>query len=140
MRASFLSEPSTDWIDMNKIMKNLKLACIACLFLGLAALIVGVVSGISTVFDTDAIATVACGLGSAPAGAQSSRLANVPSNAAQVRAISLVILLGTTVFAVAAYMLGNPTPLQLGAFALVWIAALLMAIFSHQEVKQLERV
>lgn len=125
---------------MNVIEKNLKLSCIACLFVGLAAIVVGVIVDIQTIFDSDAIATVLCGIGSMPAGAQSSRLANVPSNAYKVRSISIIVLLFTIAIGAFAVMTGNPTPVQIGVIALVCIAALCMLIYSQKLVKQLERV
>lgn len=125
---------------MNKLGKNLKLSCIACLFVGLAAIVVGIVAGIQELFDVDALATIVCGIGATPAGAQASRLANVPNNASKVRTISLVVLLATIALGVVAYLMGNPTPLQLGALALVVVASLAMLVFSHRMVKDLERV
>ena len=125
---------------MNQLAKNLKISCIACLFIGLAALVVGIVVGLRTVFDVDALATVACGLGSTPAGAQASRLANVPSNAKKVRAISLIALLACCGFLAIAVMAGDPQPEQIGVIVLAAFAALLMTIFSHRQVKELERV
>ena len=125
---------------MNKLGKNLKLSCIACLFVGLAAIVVGIVAGLQELFDVDALATIVCGIGATPAGAQASRLANVPNNASKVRTISLVVLLATIAFGVVAYLMGNPTPLQLGALALVVVASLAMLVFSHRMVKDLERV
>ena len=125
---------------MNKLGKNLKLSCIACLFVGLAAIVVGIVAGIQELFDVDALATIVCGIGATPAGAQASRLANVPNNASKVRTISLIVLVATIAFGVVAYLMGNPTPLQLGALALVAVASLAMLVFSHRIVKDLERV
>ncbi len=125
---------------MNKLGKNLKLSCIACLFVGLAAIVVGIVAGIQELFDVDALATIVCGLGATPAGAKASRLANVPNNASKVRTISLIVLVATIAFGVVAYLMGNPTPLQLGALALVAVASLAMLVFSHRIVKDLERV
>ena len=125
---------------MNQLGKNLKLSCIACLFIGLAAIAVGVIAGVQELFDTDALATIACGIGATPAGAQASRLANVPNNASKVRTISLIVLLATIAFCAIAYLTGDPTPLQLCALALVAVAALAMLIFSHRMVKDLERV
>ena len=125
---------------MNKLGKNLKLSCIACLFVGLAAIVVGIVAGIQELFDVDALATIVCGIGATPAGAQASRLANVPNNASKVRTISLIVLVATIAFGVVAYLMGNPTPLQLGALALVVVASLAMLVFSHRMVKDLERV
>jgi O-antigen/teichoic acid export membrane protein len=125
---------------MNKLGKNLKLSCIACLFVGLAAIVVGIVAGIQELFDVDALATIVCGIGATPAGAQASRLANVPNNASKVRTISLIVLVATIAFGVVAYLMGNPTPLQLGALALVAVASLAMLVFSHRMVKDLERV
>ena len=125
---------------MNKLGKNLKLSCIACLFVGLAAIVVGIVAGIQELFDVDALATIVCGIGATPAGAKASRLANVPNNASKVRTISLIVLVATIAFGVVAYLMGNPTPLQLGALALVAVASLAMLVFSHRIVKDLERV
>ena len=125
---------------MNKLGKNLKLSCIACLFVGLAAIVVGIVAGLQELFDVDALATIVCGIGATPAGAQASRLANVPNNASKVRTISLIVLVATIAFGVVAYLMGNPTPLQLGALALVAVASLAMLVFSHRIVKDLERV
>lgn len=125
---------------MNKLGKNLKLSCIACLFVGLAAIVVGIVAGIQELFDVDALATIVCGIGATPAGAQASRLANVPNNASKVRTISLIVLVATIAFGVVAYLMGNPTPLQLAALALVAVASLAMLVFSHRMVKDLERV
>lgn len=125
---------------MNKLGKNLKLSCIACLFVGLAAIVVGIVAGLQELFDVDALATIVCGIGATPAGAQASRLANVPNNASKVRTISLIVLVATIAFGVVAYLMGNPTPLQLGALALVAVASLAMLVFSHRMVKDLERV
>lgn len=125
---------------MNKLGKNLKLSCIACLFVGLAAIVVGIVAGIQELFDVDALATIVCGIGATPAGAQASRLANVPNNASKVRTISLIVLVATIAFGAVAYLMGNPTPLQLGALALVAVASLAMLVFSHRMVKDLERV
>jgi len=125
---------------MNQLGKNLKLSCIACLFLGMAALIAGIASGVMQAFDTDAIATLACGIGAMPAGAQASRLANVPSNAKKVRLMSLIVLIASSAFCAIAVALGNPTPWQIAALALVIVASLAMLIYSHRLVKQLERV
>ena len=125
---------------MNKLGKNLKLSCIACLFVGLAAIVVGIVAGIQELFDVDALATIVCGIGATPAGAKASRLANVPNNASKVRTISLIVLVATIAFGAVAYLMGNPTPLQLGALALVAVASLAMLVFSHRIVKDLERV
>ena len=125
---------------MNAIEKNLKLSCIACLFVGLAAIVVGAIIGIQTIFDTDAIATVLCGVGSVPAGAQSSRLANVPSNAYKVRTISIIVLVFTAAIGAFAITTGDPTPAQIGVIGLICIAALCMLIYSQKLVKQLEHV
>ncbi|MBQ9006965.1 MAG: hypothetical protein IJ092_11440 [Atopobiaceae bacterium] len=125
---------------MNQLAKNLKISCIACLFIGLAALVIGIVVGLRSVFDVDALATVACGLGSTPAGAQASRLANVPSNAKKVRAIALIALVACCAFLGVAVALGNPVPEQIGVLALAAFATLLMSFFSHKQVKELERV
>jgi membrane protein YdbS with pleckstrin-like domain len=64
----------------------------------------------------------------------------VPNNASKVRTISLIVLLATIAFGAVAYLMGNPTPLQLGALALVAVASLAMLVFSHRIVKDLERV
>ena len=125
---------------MNQLAKTLKMSCIACLFIGLAALVVGIVVGMRSAFDADALATVACGLGSTPAGAQASRLANVPSNASKVRTISLIALVFCCLFLAVALFMGDPTPEQVGVLSLAAFAALLMAFFSHRQVKELERV
>lgn len=125
---------------MTQLAKNLKISCIACLFIGLAALVIGIVVGVRTVFDVDALATLACGLGSTPAGAQASRLANVPSNAKKVRAIALIALAGSCVFLAVAVLMGNPIPAQVGVIALAAFAALLMTVNSQKQVKELERV
>ena len=98
------------------------------------------IAGIQELFDVDALATIVCGLGATPAGAKASRLANVPNNASKVRTISLIVLVATIAFGVVAYLMGNPTPLQLGALALVAVASLAMLVFSHRIVKDLERV
>jgi len=125
---------------MTQLAKSLKISCIACLFIGLAALVIGIVVGLRSVFDVDALATVACGLGSTPAGAQASRLANVPSNAKKVRAISLIVLVACVVFLGIAIKMGDPTPEQIGVLCLAAFAALMMTWFSHKQVKELERV
>ena len=40
-----------DWIVMTQLAKSLKISCIACLFIGLAALVIGIVVGLRSVFD-----------------------------------------------------------------------------------------
>ena len=125
---------------MNSLQKNLKKSCIACLFVGLVVLIVGISDGLVEAFDVDAIATIFCGLGAAPTGVQTSRLANVPSNATKIRSIGLVVLLGSIVFAGVAVWQGNPSVVQLVALGAMIITALLMVVFAQQLAKYLERV
>lgn len=125
---------------MSKDGRNLKLACIACLFAGLATLVIGVAVGVTSVFDTDAIATIACGVGGLPAGGQASRLANVPAHAGRIRSISLVMLAASGALLAVSMALGDPTTLQLVALTLVAAIALAMAVFAHRVVRGLERV
>lgn len=125
---------------MTQLEKNLKLACIACLFTGFAALCVGILTGVQTVFDTDAVATVACGVGAIPGGAQSARLANVPSNATKVRRLAIILVIASIVFAAIAMTMGDPTPLQIAVLVGAGIVALLMMVFAQRLVKRLEQV
>lgn len=125
---------------MTKDGKTLKLACIACLFIGLVTAVVGIAAGVAQAWDIDALATLICGLGITPTGAQASRLANVPSNATKVRTLSLIALVATVALCAVGYFMGRIETPQLIAFALAILAELIMVVYSHRIVKQLERV
>ncbi len=96
--------------------------------------------GLRSVFDVDALATVACGLGSTPAVGRGIKARYVPSNAKKVRAISLIALVACVVFLGIAIKMGDPKPEQIGVLCLAAFAALMMTWFSHKQVKELERV
>ncbi len=125
---------------MNKLEKELKISCIACLFVGLAVLIVGIVAGVKDGYDLDAISTIFCGLGATPAGVQAARLANVPSNSTKVRAMAIVVLIASAIFAVVAFKGGDPSVAQLVALGVMILVALIMLVFAHRQVKVLEKV
>lgn len=119
--------------------KNLKLSCIACLFIGLFAIIAGAIAAASAV-DADAIATIAGGVVGLPLGVQTSRLANVPSNAKKIRLMALLFTLCASALVGIAFALGNPTPLQMAALVLTAVIGVAMLAFSHTLVKAQERV
>ena len=125
---------------MNKLEKNLKLSCLACLFTGLAVLIVGIIAGATANFDADAVCTIFCGLGATPTGVQAARLANVPSNAGRVRWMALVMLIADLVFVGVSLWRGDPTVAQLAVMGLAALVALAMLVFAQREVKALEKV
>ena len=125
---------------MTKDGKNLKLACIACLFVGLAVLVVGVVSGIMQAFDADAIATLVCGAVSAPGGAQSSRLANVPSNVHKIRGIALGLIVVAAIALGVSYATKTAGIAQFVGVGIALLVSLVMLVYAQRITKDLERV
>ena len=120
--------------------KALKFACLACMFLGIGVTVASIVM----LFQDGATTGegLSCGVGVAAVicGAQCSRLVNVPSNAGQVRTLSLVL------FVLAALVAGLSFGLKLGTIvetclcAGVAVIALVQTFFAHRLVKMLERV
>ena len=125
---------------MTKDGKNLKIMCISCLFIGLAVIAIGIIEGETSTFDADALATLGCGLVAVPSGAQSSRLANVPSNVHKVRLLGLVVLVAAIALGCVSYFMGKASVIQYVGLALLAVVGLAMLFFAQRITKELERV
>ena len=124
---------------MNQKEKNLKLACIACLFVGILCIVSGVMAAVRAL-DLDAAATLLGGVIGLPVGVQTARLANVPSNAARIQKVALIVTLLTIGLAALAFCAGDPTSLQIAALACAILVGLAMTVFSHVLVREQAKV
>ena len=108
--------------------KILKLACLASLFVGFAALIYGVVLLVGNFTDIDAWITAAEGIAATALGVHSARLANVPSNTSKIRMIALVGAL--CALAIAAYVLmqGPETTRGQDVISVIVVGIMLVAV------------
>ena len=78
---------------MTQAGKMLKITSLAALFIGLGALVFGVVIAVKNVMDMDAWATTFEGLASTVYGVRTAILANVPSNTEKIRTKAVILFL-----------------------------------------------